>query len=187
LRPAFDALYDIDDALADVVARATEPALAAIKLAWWRERLEALDGGDVPAEPRLQAAASILRPCGIAGAMLAGLQDGYAELLQPLPDPEIVLQRGADLFHLAGHLLDRSPPSILQAAGRLYAAGQLKRLARAPEDAFVITEFSGIPKKFRPLTGMAALALRDLQRAEPEATPGRAFALLRHRWTGRIG
>ena len=57
LRAAFDALFAIDDALGDVVAKATEPALAAIKLAWWRERLEELDSGQAPAEPRLKAAA----------------------------------------------------------------------------------------------------------------------------------
>ena len=43
LRPAFDALLAIDDAMAEIVATATQPALAAIKLAWWREALEKLD------------------------------------------------------------------------------------------------------------------------------------------------
>jgi len=40
LRPAFDALFSLDDALADVVARSSEPMLGAIKLAWWRERAD---------------------------------------------------------------------------------------------------------------------------------------------------
>ena len=56
LRPAFDALLDIDEAMGDVVAKATEPALAAIKLAWWRERLGELDQGKVPADVPAQAA-----------------------------------------------------------------------------------------------------------------------------------
>ena len=173
--------------MADVVAKATDPTLAAIKLAWWRERLEGLDRGEVPAEPRLAAAASALLPLEISGASLAGLEEGFAELLQPIPEPQIVLRRGTMLFHLAGHLMDGSPPSILEPAGKLYAAGQLQRLARAPAGAFVVTELHGIPKALRPLTGLAALARRDLQRREPEATPARAFTLLRHRLTGRIG
>jgi len=43
----------------------------------------------------------------------------------------------------------------------------------------------------RPITALAALAARDTNRGgppfEPPATPGRAWTLLRHRLTGRIG
>ena len=69
--------------MAEVVARSTEPTLAAIKLAWWRERLEELDRGKVPAEPRLQAAFHNLLPKGIRGADLAELETGWAGLLRP--------------------------------------------------------------------------------------------------------
>ena len=65
LRPAFEALFQIDAAMGDVVARATQPALGAVKLAWWRERLEELDQGMVPAEPRLRAVAEQLLPRGV--------------------------------------------------------------------------------------------------------------------------
>ena len=171
--------------MADVVARATEPTLAAIKLAWWREALERLGSDAPPAEPRLRAAASELIPRGISGADLAELEQGYAALLQPVPNAEVVVQRGARLFELAGRLLGSTSP-YLEVAGRLYAAGQLNRKGQAPVGAFVITEIGGIPSRLRALTGLAVLARRDLHRREPEATPGRAFALLRHRLTGNI-
>src|SRR5687767_483499 len=90
LRPAFDALLDVDDAMAMVVARATEPALAAIKLAWWRESLEQLDTGPPPAEPRLQAAARELLARGIAGRELAALEAGWATLLNESPQIAMV-------------------------------------------------------------------------------------------------
>jgi 15-cis-phytoene synthase len=64
LRPAFDALFAIDDALGEVVASSTQPALGAIRLAWWRDALERLDTSAPPPEPRLQAAASLLLPRG---------------------------------------------------------------------------------------------------------------------------
>ena len=51
-------MFDIDDAMWDVVARATQPSLAAVKLAWWRERLEDLDEGKVPVEPEGEAGTS---------------------------------------------------------------------------------------------------------------------------------
>ena len=58
VRPAFATLWNLDLALADVVATTTEPALGAIRLAWWRERLEDLDAGKLPpGEPRLSAIA----------------------------------------------------------------------------------------------------------------------------------
>src|SRR5215211_6804297 len=90
LRPTFDALFAIDDAMGEVIARATEPALAAIKLAWWRERLEELDEGKIPAEPRLQAAADELLTRSISGTRLAELEGGWATLLEEQPYVERV-------------------------------------------------------------------------------------------------
>jgi 15-cis-phytoene synthase len=45
------------------------------------------------------------------------------------------------------------------------------------------------PRRVRPLTALARLAARDLKQGsaiEPEATPGRAAALLSHRLFGRV-
>jgi len=172
------------------VARSTEPTLAAIKLAWWRERLEELDAGRAPAEPRLQAAASELLSRGINGAELAQLEAGWTAVLHENPELDAVLARGGALFELGARLLDRDPPEFLEIAGALYAAGGLARHGLAPDGLFVVTESPRVPRRFRPLTALAALARRDLRRGrapfEPEATPGRAFTLLRHRLTGRL-
>lgn len=189
LRSAFDALFAIDDALADVVATSTELALGAVRLAWWREALERLDSDPAPPEPRLQAAAAELLPRGVTGASLAGLEDGWATLLDERRDPKRIAERGARLFAVAARLIGATDP-MLADAGRLYARGQAARLS-------LMTDRLGngqlsrhrFPARLRPLTGLAALAARDLKRApviEQEATPGRAFALLRHRLTGRI-
>jgi len=107
--------------MADVVMRATQPALAAIKLAWWRERLEELDHGKVPAEPRLRAAVSELRPRGITGAELARLEEGWAALLAEQPDSDRALERGARLFALAGRLLGADAAELAAALERLDA------------------------------------------------------------------
>ena len=106
--------------MGDIVAKATEPALAAIKLVWWRERLQELDEGRAPPEPRLKAAASELLSRGITGAELAELENGWATLIEEEPDVERLLERGAKLFRLAARLLDESDP-LLDVAGRLYA------------------------------------------------------------------
>ena len=189
LRSAFDALFAIDDAMADVVAQSTQPALGAIKLAWWRERLEELDEGRVPAEPRLQAAVAELLPRGISGAQLAQIEKGWAVLLEESPDLDALADRGAQLFSLGAKLLDAKGAMIAQ-AGRVYAHADAVRrgLAEAPVDSRRVAGIAD--RKLRPLTCLAALAGRDLRSArgmlEPEATPGRAWTLLRHRLTGRF-
>jgi phytoene synthase len=184
-RPAFDALFDLDDAMGDVVARATQPALGAIKLAWWRERLEELDQGKTPAEPRLQAAARELLPRRITGAELAEIEAGWAELFGEKPDPERALQRGATLFALAARLLG-ADSGALPSAGRLFAAGSFQRRSLTVPGVFVVTELPRFQRRLRPLTALAALAKRDVVRVEPEATPWRAWTLLRHRLNGRV-
>lgn len=192
LRPAFDALFDLDDAMAEVVARSTQPALAAIKLAWWRERLEELDQGLSPAEPRLQAAAAELLPRGVSGADLARLEEPWALLLRE-DDPDQfmlgVTLRGPALFELAARLLGISTDDIGDAA-QAFASADLGR--RGVVDAIPrdLGKIKGrIPKKARPLTAFAALARRDMrsggQPFELEATPARAWALLLHRATGK--
>ena len=172
--------------MADVVAKSTQPALAAIKLAWWRERLEELDHGMVPSEPRLKAAAAELLPRGISGKELAELERGWAELLSDQPNFEAAIERGALLFRLAPRLLDAQAEAPDE-AGRLFAAGDLKRRGFAIGHRGMTLRIAN--RALRRLTGLAALAARDLRRGqplEPEATPGRAWALLKHRLTGRL-
>lgn len=190
LRPAFDALLDLDEAMAEVVAKSSEPALGAIKLAWWRERLQELDEGKAPAEPRLQAAAAHLLTRGITGQELAGLEDGWATLLEEEPDAERIARSGARLFELGARLLGASDPLVVP-AGRLWACQQVTRrgLARLGWAADGRTTTQRVPKALRPLTALAALAARDAGRGadiEPQGTPGRALALIRHRISGRL-
>jgi phytoene synthase len=192
LRPAFDALFGIDDALAQVVASSTQPALGAIRLAWWRDALERLDVNPPPPEPRLLAAAGELLPRGVSGAMLAGLEDGWATLFDEQPDIERIGERGARLFAI-GALLLGAHDRKLDHAGRLYAVDQVIRMQLASIDRLTgeIEELAGhrFPRTLRPLTSLAKLAVRDARQApaiESEATPGRAAALLSHRLFGSV-
>ena len=184
LRPAFDALFRLDDAMAEVVGTAREPMLATIKLAWWRDSLEKLDSEAPPAEPRLQAVARELLPRGLSGSSLAALEDGWAALLEEAPDEGRLAARGVVLFSLAARLLGDDGHGLAQ-AGRLWAAADLaRRFGRAlPTPA----DLPPVHKRVRPLTGLAALANRDAraEALEAEATPGRAWVLLKNRYLGR--
>lgn len=176
--------------MGDVVTRATQPALAEIKLAWWRERLEGLDEGQVPAEPRLKAVARELLPLGISGAEVANIERGWAIFLDADPDVWLAEDRGAELFRLGGRMLCKAH-DLLIPAGRLFAGvDYARRNLREIERSKIAMGGIQFPPALRPLTALTALAVRDLARGgppfEPEATPGRALALIRHRWTGRI-
>ena len=193
LRPAFEALFQVDAAMGDVVARATQPALGAVKLAWWRERLEELDQGIVPAEPRLRAVAEHLLPLGVSGEEVAALEDGWATLLEEQVEAQRIADRGTALFGLGGRLLgaDDEKLSDAGAVAALVSVGRrglphLLYQARTHERQLVRHRFS---QRLRPLTALARLAVRDLRSGppfEPEGTPPRVAAMLRHQWSGVV-
>ncbi len=192
LRPAFDALFSIDDALAEILQTSSQPALGAIRLAWWREALQRIDHHPPPPEPRLQAAATQLLPRGITGGMLAGLVDGWATLLDEEPDIERVAVRGETLFKMGAGLLGAAD-DLVTVAGRLYGYESVFRRGLCPRHWLMeeMDELHGhrFPRRLRPLTALARLAARDAKRSsaiEPEATPGRAAVLLSHRLFGRV-
>lgn len=190
LRPAFDALFDLEAALADVVRTSTQPALGAIRLAWWREALERLDTATPPAEPRLQAIASELLPLGVSGARLATIEDGFAAMFDEVPDTARVGKGGAALFACAAALLGQDHPK-LDEAGALHAVAQAIRHGFLAPTQIEAGTLAGVRfgRSLRPLTAFAQLAARDLRQAptfEPEATPGRAVVLLSHRLFGTV-
>jgi phytoene synthase len=192
LRPAFDALFAIDDALAEVVMSSTQPALGAIRLAWWREALERLSTSPPPPEPRLQAAAAELLPRGVSGSQFAGVEDGWATLLDEEPDVRRVGDRGSKLFAI-GALLLGGADDRLDAAGQLFALQQVRRMRLAafepPSEATDLLVGHRFSRTLRPLTALARLAARDARQApqvEAEATPGRAASLLSHRLFGIV-
>ena len=198
LRPAFDALFAIDDAMAEVVRTTSEPALGAIRLAWWREALERLDTSPPPAEPRLQAAASELLPRAISGRDLAGLEAGWTALLDEPPWDEAVVEaiaeRGRRFFAIGATLLGVDDDG-LNDAGAIFAIANAVRHCSDRASAQMLVEagrrmsHQRFAKTLRPLTALTALSVRDLTSfptLEVEASPARAVTLLRHRMTGRI-
>ena len=180
-------LKTLDDALGDAAVSTSQPALAAIKLAWWRDALFALDDAPPPGEPRLQAAAEQLLPRGITGAELAQLEDGWSALLEPEPEIAAVDAHGAHLFALGARLLGQEWDGTA-ASGAIFARAQARRRGLLPDAAAQAARLQRpVPAPLRPLTALALLAERDLagETAEAEATPGRSWALVRHRLTGR--
>lgn len=191
-RAAVEALFAIDAAMGEVVRTSSQPMLGAIRLAWWREAVQRLDHHPPPPEPRLQAAASELLQRGITGGMLAELEDGWSTLLDEEPDIERVAVRGQKLFEMGARLLGATD-DLTSIAGRLYGYESVFRRGLFPrhwptEEMHQLLRHR-FPRRLRPLTALARLAARDSRqspRIEPEATPGRAAALIVHRLTGWV-
>ena len=194
VRPAIKALWDLDLAFADVVATSSDPNLGAIRLAWWRERLEDLDrGGSPPAEPRLQAVAAELLPHGVTGDELSDLEDAWLPLLQPFPwsgDQANGLRlRGRILFAIGAWLLGGQPEKV-EAAGELWSlrdgaercTDENSRETLLAEMGSLCSEVVPVPPGLRSLTLPAALAAQDAI-----GSPGairRGIAALCHRYRG---
>ena len=189
-------MWDLDLALADVVATTSEPALGAIRLAWWRERLEELDTGKPPpGEPRLSAISRQLIDRGITGKALSQLEDGWLALLDPFPwneaQAEALRLRGRILFGIGARLLG-GPPQEAETAGGLWSmvdgadhcSDQLSRIFLRDQAIDAVSQLPRkMPRVLRPLTVLAALAAFDVR---PAGRLGRGAAAVAHRLTGRF-
>jgi len=198
-RPAIAALWALDAALGAVLAGGREPMISRIKLAWWRDSLERLDGARPPGEPVLQALAEHVLPLGITGAELAGMEEGWAVLLSdvPLTPADLSLyakSRGRLLFALSARLLCGRRAVAGDVGGEAWALIDLARHCGNATDADSAVEAARrlppvkVPPRLRPLGMLDALARRDgdpgRARWEVQGSPGRMWRMLRHRLTG---
>jgi phytoene synthase len=198
-RAALGALWRLDAALGQAIAGGSEPMIARIKLAWWREALERLDREPPPAEPVLLALAEHVIPSGVSGAELGGMEEGWAALLSPDPLTAEDLglyasARGRALFELSARILgaggfDAGP------GGEAWALVDLARHCANSADCDSALEAARQriarerwPAALRPLGMLAALAARDAEPARPHweesGSPRRMGRMLRHRLTG---
>jgi len=179
-----------------VVATTSDPRLGAIRMAWWRERLEDLDKGVLPVgEPRLQAIQRQLIARSVSGLELSKLEDAWLPLLDAFPWGEQAAEglrlRGRTLFGIGGRLLGGKPGDA-QAAGALWSlvdgathcsdGDSREYLCHAAREALKDVP-KRMPGELRPLTVLAALSAYDLR---PGGRLGRVGAAMAHRLRGTI-
>jgi phytoene synthase len=199
-RPAVQALWRLDAALGAVLTSGREPLIKQIKLAWWRDALEALDRGPAPAEPVLEAVGREVLPRGVTGAELSAMQEGWNLLLTPDPLREEELRayaavRGGVLFAALAAVLGTPGFAGAAAAGEAWALADLARHSGSAADADAALALvrslprpRSWPSRLRPIGMMALLAHRDAEierpRWEEQGAPGRMLRMLRHRLSG---
>lgn len=192
-RPAVEALWRLDVAFAAVLATGTQPLISQMRLAWWREALERLDSAPPPAEPVLQALATIVLP-RVTGAELAAMEEGWVTLLAdgPLTGEQrdhYAAMRGGLLFAYTARLLGDTDFPVTQ-AGECWALADLARHSRRVDEVKTPPEMPKVkwPPKLRPLGMLAMLARRDLERLgqvpEKQGSPARIIRMIRHRVGG---
>ena len=179
------------------MSTSSDPQLGAIRLAWWRERLEELDSGKAPpAEPRLAAIAQELLPWGVNGKELSQLEDAWLPLLEPFPwgQPQAagLKLRGTILFGIGARLVGSDTPAA-EAAGAFWSlADGAVHCTDATSSAMLLQEArlaldaapAKLPRKLRALTVLAALAAADLVRKG--SALGRLSAAVSHRLCGTL-
>ncbi len=187
-----------------MVATSTQAALGAIRMAWWRERLEGLDvGAALPDEPRFQAVADQLLPRGISGAELSQLEIAWLPLLEPFPWRQDVAEglqlRGRILFRLGARLLNGDAVDA-EAAGALWSlvdgarhcSDVYSRIYLLGEARQALAELptKKPPKSLRRLTGLTAIAAHDVITNRPLTLPqpdsGRGMAAIVHHLRGTL-
>ena len=195
-------LFALDAALGDVVRTTREPMVGRIRLAWWRERLQEIDQGIVPAEPRLEAIARVSAATSLSGAQLSTLADGWEPLLEPFPWGSVtiggVAARGSSLFGLASLILGTGAAEVVKLVGSLWSLVDVAKHCSDAEARYLLVDVArskgqelhgSVDAALRPLTMLGLLAKRDIERwpdVEPEGTPGRAWLMIRHKLTGHL-
>lgn len=198
-RASLAALLGLDEALAALLRSTKEPAIAQIRLAWWRERLAELDFAAPPAMPVLESLASDVVARGIAGKRLVGIVEGWEVLIEAdRLDRDALLafadKRGGGLFAVAAELLGaRAEPM----AGQGWAIADLASHLTAPDEAALArrmaTEWLNRPwrwpRRTRALGALAAIARMDIDLPigvePPIGSPRRVARLAWMRLAGR--
>ena len=186
-RGVVEAGLAFDERLEGIVDRLREPAMAQLRLAWWRERLGEPPGQRPTGEPLL---ADLTEQWQGEERPLAELVDGWEHLVAPVEDggegDDAFIQGRSGLF--AGiarkcDLADRADDAASH--GRIYALATLQMRGRAL-DAIVVRA-PPLPRRLRPLAVLSGLALRRIKRGEGPLLGDRTspFALLRLGLLGR--
>jgi 15-cis-phytoene synthase len=173
--------------------------LGAIRLAWWRERLEELDRGIAPpAEPRLQAVAATLIPAGVSGAELSRLEYCWLALLSPFPWDDLiadaVAERGAILFRIGARLLGREAAEG-EPFGRAWSLADVARHCSDAQSRAVLFDRArsaiaalpqrGAPIELGPLEMITVRRAYDLEHGDRRGWH-RMFAALRYVISGKM-
>lgn len=167
LREALEAMLQLDHLLARAVHTSSEPALAQLRLAWWRDQIgqHRVPPTPLPPDPLL---GSIIRHWGDKRQEgLIALVDGWEQLIGdgPLGNEDragLCHGRGAafaDLAEIAGYAQHRE---VASKHGEVWGLAELVQSGQGTVN--VCPSLPGLPRKLRSLAMIGGLARRSLKR-----------------------
>ncbi len=179
VRPLLLPLLALDARLGSIVRRASEPMLAQMRLAWWRDTLDSPRSRWPAGEPILARLASWQSPDS-----LAALAEGWEHLLADRLDESAIAGfaagRQAGFAALAGEMgTDRDSADR---AARTWALADLAANLSNEEERSRVVAHAGetsplhLPSGLRPLAVLAALGRRSLRRGGRPLLEGRGAA-----------
>lgn len=194
-RPVFQDLFALDRRLADAVRQASEPIIAQLKLAWWRDRFAQSAAEWPKGEPLLARLATWNADVSRLGALVDGWEGLLAE--GALSDSAIIAfgEGHADAWSVVTQALghEGSPPA--EQCARLWAFADLAAHCSSAEDAERVRTVANdllarpvprLPRALRPFAVLGALGRRSLRSAKPVvAGPGDFLAAVRAGMLGR--
>lgn len=173
------ALFALDARLATLIRRSSEPMLAQLRLAWWRESI----GHDPQQWPLGEPILSTLRSWGSRAATVTPLVEAWEALTAPSPLGTDALQafaqgRGAAAAALAITLGRPDESEAAHRLGRIWALEDLAmRLGRDDERSaarLMAADLVGLPKVSRPLRPLRVLAGLTRRRRQTGSEEGAA-------------
>lgn len=194
-RNAWLSLFAVDARLASLVRSATEPMLAQLRIAWWREALEA----DGSAWPKGDPILGSLTSWNGEHRGLAALADGWEALTAPAPlnaqaMAHFAKGRADAIATLSQHVgAGAQAETARQLASEWSLADLAMRLSREDErgTARALAEGSvgrppKAPRALRPLAVLRSLAIRRLDQGD-KSTQQTPMALLGAMRAGLLG
>ncbi len=172
IRSAYLCLMALNQRLAQMISQASEPLLAQMRLAWWRDALAKPPGQRPKGDPLLNAIGEIWRG---QEAALRSLVDGWEELLNDAPLPPSAAENFAHgraagfvaIARLAG--VDDCEEAVSLAARRWALADLAAKTSDKDEKAEVLVTGLALgagpvrlPRAMRPLLVLDGLARTSL-------------------------
>jgi 15-cis-phytoene synthase len=181
-RNDFATLLAFDGVLGQAIRTVSEPALAQLRLAWWRDQLS--DEAPPPSDPVLVAVRRLCSNGKVSAGGLAGVVNAWESMLQdePLSDAALddyAMERGVGLFAAAAQVAGQSLGAEGEHAAKLWAfvdyakrKGDGEAAQRAIEQAREHAGFAkNLPPQLRPFAILTRFAERDIRQGLGNITP----------------
>lgn len=143
-RAVWEGYFALEKRLSEAGARTSQPIMAQLRLAWWRDRFRTPCSEWPVGEPLLAA----LAPWDSEREALAGLVDGWEALLVGDDNGALLGEARVEVMRAMARLLGEDADDAVARSARDWLAGEASGTAR-------------LPRTMRPLGVLRALSLRE--------------------------